>query len=94
MTLTKKQHLAEKRTALGLTLRQVAYQVGIDDGAVSRWERFETEPHPEFRAKYASALRITVEELGRIVYLGRQEREQAKRRRSQKTTGRIARAKV
>jgi len=71
MSLTNKQPLAKLRNDLGLTLKQVAERINADDAAVSRWERFESEPHPEYRCAYAKTLGISLQELGRIIYTGR-----------------------
>lgn len=47
-----------------------AAAVGVSQATLSRWENGEAEPNSEYRAAYAKALGITVEELGRIIYGG------------------------
>lgn len=48
---------------------QASEAIGISQATLSRWETGESEPHPEYRAAYAKALGITVQELGKIIYL-------------------------
>lgn len=62
--------LRQRREELQLSLRDVAGAVGCAVSAVYNWETGEREPLPLHRDRYAAALRLTVGDLGRIIYEG------------------------
>jgi transcriptional regulator with XRE-family HTH domain len=64
----KANKLYQLRTEKGLTLEDVFRATGATQGAVHRWEHGQGEPNIRYRVKYANCLRITVSELGGIVY--------------------------
>lgn len=51
-----------------MSLADVASEVHCDRSAVSCWEHHQKEPTREFRWAYARVLKLTLGELGRIVY--------------------------
>jgi transcriptional regulator with XRE-family HTH domain len=52
------------RTAVGVTLREVAAELGVGQLAVSQWERGVREPRPEHAIAYRRLLE-TLQELAR-----------------------------
>jgi len=62
--------LTELREARKATIADIAQEVGADRTAVYKWEQGLAEPREEFRAAYALALRISVRELGALIYAG------------------------
>lgn len=68
MATTGMTELQARRKELGLNQRQLAMQAGVDEGEVSRWERFEREPRGADRVRYAAALLWSVEQLGAVIY--------------------------
>jgi transcriptional regulator with XRE-family HTH domain len=55
--------LCRARLAAGLTMTQLAREVGVSPATVSRWENGLRTPAPETRIPLASALEVTPEEL-------------------------------
>lgn len=55
--------IAERRSALGLTQRQLAERLSVTDRAVSRWERGIGAPDISLLESLSSALGVTVDEL-------------------------------
>ena len=41
---TLREHLRRRRLELGLTLRDAALLIGVDEGTLARWERGEWKP--------------------------------------------------
>lgn len=58
-----KLRIAENRRKLGLTQEQLANQLGISAGAVSKWENGSTAPDISLLPPLARALHITLDEL-------------------------------
>lgn len=56
------------RERAGLSQNALASLVGVTRSAVNLWERSGQEPKGVARQKLAAALRITVGELGRLMY--------------------------
>jgi transcriptional regulator with XRE-family HTH domain len=63
----KRERLAERRKAMGLSQERLAEAVGVDASTVARWERGETEPLAVYRPRLAEALNVSLEELGRLL---------------------------
>ena len=64
VTMTaKKGHLRSLREAAGLTLRELARQVGEHPSNVSYWERTGSAPRSGVLVPMAKALGVTVEQL-------------------------------
>ena len=59
----KRQRLAQRRKALGLTQEALARILNVERTTVARWERGETEPLPWVRPKLAKALRVSADRL-------------------------------
>lgn len=63
----KRERLAERRKAMGLSQERLAQAVGVDTSTVARWERGETEPQAIHRPRLAEALKVTVEAIGELL---------------------------
>jgi transcriptional regulator with XRE-family HTH domain len=63
----KRERLAERRKAMGLSQERLAEAVGVDTSTVARWERGETEPQAVHRPPLAEALRVSVEAVGELL---------------------------
>jgi tetratricopeptide (TPR) repeat protein/transcriptional regulator with XRE-family HTH domain len=68
----KRQRLAGRRKALGLTQEELAGLLGIDRSTVFRWEHGETEPLPWLRPRLARALRVSADRLEELLAVGAQ----------------------
>lgn len=65
----KRERLAERRKAMGLSQERLAEAVGVDGSTVARWERGETDPLAVYRPRIAEALNVPLEELGDLLVL-------------------------
>jgi transcriptional regulator with XRE-family HTH domain len=63
----KRQRLAQRRKAVGLSQEALADVLGVERSTVVRWEAGETEPLPWIRPKLAGALRVSVDQLGELL---------------------------
>jgi tetratricopeptide (TPR) repeat protein/DNA-binding XRE family transcriptional regulator len=63
----RRQRLAHRRKALGLTQEDLAGLLGVERSTVVRWERGETEPMPWIWPKLAKALRVSPERLDELL---------------------------
>jgi DNA-binding XRE family transcriptional regulator len=52
--------LVQRRTALGLTQKELAKRLGVDPGTLARWERGEREPAGRFAESVERFLRGAV----------------------------------
>ncbi len=59
--------LCRARLAVGLTMTQLARKVGVGPATVSRWENGQRSPSLAARTRLALALRVTPEELTRLL---------------------------
>lgn len=59
----KRHRLCQRRKALGFSQERLAELLGVERSTVVRWENAETEPQPWHRARIASALGVTLEQL-------------------------------
>jgi tetratricopeptide (TPR) repeat protein/transcriptional regulator with XRE-family HTH domain len=59
----KRQRLAQRRKALGLTQEALAALLDVERSTVVRWERGETEPLPWIRPKLAETLGVSADRL-------------------------------
>jgi tetratricopeptide (TPR) repeat protein/transcriptional regulator with XRE-family HTH domain len=66
----KRERLAQRRKALGLTQEDLAGLLGIERSTVVRWERGETQPVAWIRPKLAEVLRVSPEQLGELLDAG------------------------
>jgi len=63
----RRELLAQRRKALGLTQEALADLLGVERSTVVRWERGDTGPQPWMRPKLARALRVSAERLGELL---------------------------
>src|SRR5215469_5138491 len=63
----RRQRLARRRKALGLTQESLAELLDVERSTVIRWERGETEPLPWMRPKLATALRVSADRLEELL---------------------------
>jgi tetratricopeptide (TPR) repeat protein/DNA-binding XRE family transcriptional regulator len=66
----RRERLAQRRKALGLTQEVLAGLLGVERSTVVRWERGETEPLPWIRPKLARALRVSADRLEELLAAG------------------------
>jgi transcriptional regulator with XRE-family HTH domain/tetratricopeptide (TPR) repeat protein len=59
----RRERLAQRRKALGLTQEDLADLLGVGRSTVVRWERGETEPLPWIRPKLAKTLQVSADRL-------------------------------
>ena len=62
-TVSRRQRLAQRRKALGLTQEALAELVAVGRSTVVRWERGESEPLPWTRPRLARALKVSADVL-------------------------------
>lgn len=63
----RRQRLAQRRKAVGLTQEQLAGLLDVDPTTVARWERGETQPLPWLRPKLARALKVSPERIEELL---------------------------
>ncbi|HTU76616.1 MAG TPA: helix-turn-helix domain-containing protein [Trebonia sp.] len=63
----KRNRLASRRKALGLTQQALARLLDVDRSTVARWERGEVSPLPWIRPRLATALRVSVDVLEELL---------------------------
>ena len=66
----RRERLAQRRKALGLTQEALAGLLAVERSTVVRWERGETEPLPWIRPKLAKALHVTADRLAELLACG------------------------
>ncbi|MFE1912335.1 helix-turn-helix transcriptional regulator [Streptomyces anandii] len=59
----RRQRLAERRQAVGLTQEVLAERLGVDRSTIVRWEAGTASPQPWMRPRLATELKVTVDEL-------------------------------
>ncbi len=64
---SKRQRLAQRRKAVGLSQEELAEQLGVDRSTVVRWEAGDTEPQPWLRPKLARTLQVSLEQLDELL---------------------------
>jgi transcriptional regulator with XRE-family HTH domain len=67
MAARKRDRLAERRKAMGLSQERLAEAVGVDTSTIARWERGETEPQAVHRPRLAETLKVSVEMVGELL---------------------------
>lgn len=65
---TRRERLARRRRALGLTQEDLAAALEVERTTVVRWERGETEPLPWLRPRLAMALRVSADQLAELLH--------------------------
>jgi tetratricopeptide (TPR) repeat protein/DNA-binding XRE family transcriptional regulator len=63
----RRDRLAGRRKALGLTQEDLAGLLQVERSTVVRWERGETEPVPWLRPRLAKALRVSADRLAELL---------------------------
>jgi tetratricopeptide (TPR) repeat protein/transcriptional regulator with XRE-family HTH domain len=66
----RRQRLAQRRKAVGLTQEQLAEQLDVERSTVVRWERGETQPQPWLRPKLAQALQVSADRIEELLAVG------------------------
>ena len=66
----RREKLAQRRRALGLSQEDLAGLLRVERSTVVRWERGDTEPVPWIRPKLARALKVPVDGLGELLAVG------------------------
>jgi len=66
----RRRGLAERREILGHSQEKLAEILGVELSTVGRWERGETSPQPSSRLKLADVLKVSLEELNRLLAEG------------------------
>jgi len=64
---TRRERLAQRRRALGLTQEDLAAKLEVERTTVVRWERGETEPLPSVRPRLARVLRVSAGQLAELL---------------------------
>lgn len=62
-TKTLGQQLKERRTQLGLTVKELADRAGISSRAVDKFEKDQHKPSENIREAICSVLKITISEI-------------------------------
>jgi transcriptional regulator with XRE-family HTH domain len=65
--MARRRRLAERRKAVGLSQEGLAEAIGVDRSTVVRWERGDTQPQPWHRPRLAELLKVSVDELARLL---------------------------
>jgi tetratricopeptide (TPR) repeat protein/transcriptional regulator with XRE-family HTH domain len=63
----RRERLARRRKAVGLTQEQLAEQLGVERTTVVRWERGETQPLPWLRPQLAQALGVSADRIEELL---------------------------
>ena len=66
----KREHLAQRRKAVGLTQEQLAERLGVERTTVVRWECGQTQPQPWLRPKLAAALGVSADRIEELLAVG------------------------
>jgi transcriptional regulator with XRE-family HTH domain len=65
----RRDALAARREVLGFTQETLAHQLGVELSIIGRWERGTLTPQPWRRPDLAKALKVSLEELDRLLSL-------------------------
>jgi transcriptional regulator with XRE-family HTH domain len=63
----RRQGLALRRKAVGLTQEALAQRLGVERSTVVRWEAGDTEPLPSIRPHVAQALHVSLDQLAELL---------------------------
>lgn len=63
----RRQHLAQRRKAVGFTQEVFAERLGVERSTVVRWEAGDTEPSPWRRSKIARLLQVSLNRLEELL---------------------------
>lgn len=66
-TTGRRDELIERRRRLGFTQESLAHEVGVSPFTVAQWERGNVTPRPRYRPVLASALRVGVADVERLL---------------------------
>jgi tetratricopeptide (TPR) repeat protein/transcriptional regulator with XRE-family HTH domain len=69
-SLARRERLAQRRKALGLTQEQLAELLDVERTTVTRWERGQAQPLPWLRPRLARALRVSADRLEELLVPG------------------------
>ncbi|MGH3983562.1 MAG: helix-turn-helix domain-containing protein [Pseudonocardiaceae bacterium] len=65
--MLRRQGLAQRRKAVGLTQEALAQRLGVERSTVVRWEAGDTEPLPSIRPHVAHALQVSLDQLAELL---------------------------
>lgn len=65
--MARRDALAARRRALGLSQQDVADAVGVERSTIARYEQGKVEPRPWYRPLLAETLRVTLEQLADLL---------------------------
>ena len=68
--ITRRDRLARRRKALGLTQEAIAGLLGVERSTVTRWERGESAPQPWLRPRLARVLHVSPDRLEELLDAG------------------------
>ena len=66
----KREHLAQRRKAVGLTQERLAERLGVERTTVVRWERGGSQPVPWLRPRLAAALGVSADRIEELLTVG------------------------
>ena len=69
-SLARRERLAQRRKALGLTQEQLAELLDVERTTVTRWERGQAQPQPWLRPRLARVLRVSADRLAELLAPG------------------------
>lgn len=64
---SKRERLAQRRKAIGLSQEELAHRLGVERLTVVRWEAGETAPQPWLRPKLAETLGVSLDRLDALL---------------------------
>jgi tetratricopeptide (TPR) repeat protein/DNA-binding XRE family transcriptional regulator len=65
--VVKREHLAQRRKAVGLTQEQLAERLGVERTTVVRWERGESQPVPWLWPRLGAALQVSADRIEELL---------------------------
>ena len=77
----KRELLAQRRKAVGLTQERLAERLGVERTTVVRWERGESQPAPWLRPRLGAALAVSADRMEELLAVGAATSDQRGRTR-------------
>ncbi len=63
----RRRGLSQRRKAVGFTQESLAEHLGVERSTIVRWEAGDTEPLPSIRPALARALRVSIDQLAKLL---------------------------